>query len=643
MSGEPLEDYYARWHDTIERQLSSAVDVAIQERSPDPLSRVVEELMVMRTQSSATAAMFHSDSEHGTATDSQFAKAQRQAAELQSELERTKTRVEALDAELQALKLQKRGANAAWDPFDAVLKAAGQTWVSSSNPTSAMEGKMIAQPEFMFGSPTDFLQGLSGLMGGSALTRSMEMEFRENDGGRWFGEYDYIVHRQAEEDVDAHGGKLFQTTRIHHGKISLTGERIVRDRGHGGMGLTDFHAHPNSIRAGLSLAEVAALRLYSGPAFAPINAALRSRTIREWATTIACCYSGVLKLSLLSKPARVYRGVCENDHVLPRAFLSADDEFAGGIELAFMSTTRSPAVALDYSGGAAATGTLFAIDFDLTSRGASIGFLSQYPHEEELLFPPFTGLSCSDVSARGVKKLALISVQVSTARPDTSEFETPQSMPRLMQAQETVARALTEEALKRHHSHRKRHHRHSTRALQDSDSEEDTAPDARRYSPTDALEMQEWHMNGAEAALAAVLLIRANKAVRLRVLNLGVCDVTAETAKDLACALTSNTTIEILRLSSNRIGPAGAEALADALMRNRTVREIYLCTNGVGEGAVAFVPVIESNMQLVELDLDQNGISSQSQAILDTANKHRKRPLRLRTTTHNMDRELRRS
>ena len=48
-----------------------------------------------------------------------------------------------------------------------------------------------------------------------------------------------------------------------------------------------------------------------------------------------------------------------------------------------MSTTCNPAVALDYSGGEATTGTLFAIDFDMTSRGASVQFLSQYPHEEE--------------------------------------------------------------------------------------------------------------------------------------------------------------------------------------------------------------------------------------------------------------------
>ena len=59
------------------------------------------------------------------------------------------------------------------------------------------------------------------------------------------------------------------------------------------------------------MAEVAAIRLYSGPMYAPLNYALRTEQIADWATTIGCCYSGVLKLSFLSKPARVYRGVKE--------------------------------------------------------------------------------------------------------------------------------------------------------------------------------------------------------------------------------------------------------------------------------------------------------------------------------------------
>ena len=89
------------------------------------------------------------------------------------------------------------------------------------------------------------------------------------------------------------------------------------------------------------------------------------------------------------------------------------------------------------------------------SRGASLQWASQYPHEEELcaaaslpctavahtcahtlartcsrrLFPPCTGLSCLDVYEHGVKRCLLVSAQVSTARLDTKELTTPDYVP----------------------------------------------------------------------------------------------------------------------------------------------------------------------------------------------------------------------
>ena len=74
----------------------------------------------------------------------------------------------------------------------------------------------------------------------------------------------------------------------------------------------------------------------------------------------------------------MYRGVKEVGLELPPAFLTVEEgKFAGGVERAFMSTTKNPAVALDYAGGAAAKGSIFAIDFDMSSRGAAVQWLSQ--------------------------------------------------------------------------------------------------------------------------------------------------------------------------------------------------------------------------------------------------------------------------
>ena len=104
------------------------------------------------------------------------------------------------------------------------------------------------------------------------------------------GRFEYVVLCAAEEDP-AH---LASTSKFK-GKRSSSGHVIVRDHGHAGMRLADFAAHEMAVAAELTLAEVAALRLYSGPMFAPMNYALRTENIKDWATTISCCYSAVLK------------------------------------------------------------------------------------------------------------------------------------------------------------------------------------------------------------------------------------------------------------------------------------------------------------------------------------------------------------
>jgi len=114
---------------------------------------------------------------------------------------------------------------------------------------------------------------------------------------------------------------------------------------------------------------------------------------------------------------------------LPDNFLNAAaDDFAGGVELAFMSTTLDPSVAVTYSGKG--PGSIFIIDFGIASRGASLQFLSQFPHEAELLFPPNTMLECKEHTARSNKRLVVVAPTVSTARPDTSGISTPADVPK---------------------------------------------------------------------------------------------------------------------------------------------------------------------------------------------------------------------
>ena len=91
----------------------------------------------------------------------------------------------------------------------------------------------------------------------------------------------------------------------------------------------------------------------------------------------------------LSTDRVVYRGL--GDLGLPKEFLE-QDRFGvrGGVELGLMSTTQDQRVATQYAG--TKMPTVFKIGVGAVDRGAPIKFLSQYPLEEEILYPPMSYL-----------------------------------------------------------------------------------------------------------------------------------------------------------------------------------------------------------------------------------------------------------
>ena len=91
--------------------------------------------------------------------------------------------------------------------------------------------------------------------------------------------------------------------------------------------------------------------------------------VQDWGTCISVLYSAILKLSTKTKNiARVYRGVDESKKKLPERFLTAAaGDFAGGTELAFMSTTTDKTVALEYANKSGNNKfSIFEIDLDYT-------------------------------------------------------------------------------------------------------------------------------------------------------------------------------------------------------------------------------------------------------------------------------------
>lgn len=282
-----------------------------------------------------------------------------------------------------------------------------------SSKTATTDSKFSTNAKyFIFGTEDTYKEGLQKKI--DVLNRSMEEECISNDNGKWKSEYMYIVYEKAKEMT-----------------LDKNYPHRIRDKGHSGMTLLDFQNHVESKRAGLSQAEVAALRMYTGPFYIPWNTALRMsekspRLLKDWKTCISVLYSAIFKLSFSSERRKVYRGINESERELhPDFYTKSGTDFAGGVELAFMSTSTDLSVALEYaSRGSSSSCSIFEITFDIASRGASVVWLSQYPYENELLYPPYTCLTCDSVSTKNNIRYLSVRATVSSARPNTFGIET---------------------------------------------------------------------------------------------------------------------------------------------------------------------------------------------------------------------------
>ena len=97
----------------------------------------------------------------------------------------------------------------------------------------------------------------------------------------------------------------------------------------------------------------------------------------------------MLKLGKLTTAATVYRGV---SGLLPTEFWHPNRwGVCGGVENGFMSTTLDRRVAMAYAGSGGAS-AVYEIRMGMVDRGADLSWLSQYPHEKEILFAPLTGI-----------------------------------------------------------------------------------------------------------------------------------------------------------------------------------------------------------------------------------------------------------
>jgi hypothetical protein len=232
---------------------------------------------------------------------------------------------------------------------------------------------------------------------------------------------------------------VFGSAREESVKDPATGEMRLREQGHDGWKLADFVALEIAKKAKLKPAHVAMLRLYTGSLYGPWNRTLRGLTetkpaaraaarkeLLKWATCIAVLYEAVLLLSTVTGVMTVFRGLDESDLELPESFFNAsktEDGFAGGVEMAFMSTTQDQDIAFQFSGGRGKKGSIIEIKFNAASRGANLQPFSIWPQEQELLFPPFTYLTYKFCQQSGVKRLIKMDAALSTNKTDLRELD----------------------------------------------------------------------------------------------------------------------------------------------------------------------------------------------------------------------------
>ena len=186
----------------------------------------------------------------------------------------------------------------------------------------------------------------------------------------------------------------------------------IRDKGRDGKSLSDFMECKEVKDAkGLERTHVIALRLYTTVLYTYINEPLRfhehyrevagDKPRHPLAAVVWFIFKGLKilrKNSDIGQGISLWRGV--KDVKVEDAFLKS-----GGFncEKAPMSTTKDLKVALAYSKGG---GVIFKIEVtSVLQMGGDITFLSAFPEEKEVLYPPLTQLNLNQTGKAGNKKV----------------------------------------------------------------------------------------------------------------------------------------------------------------------------------------------------------------------------------------------
>lgn len=201
----------------------------------------------------------------------------------------------------------------------------------------------------------------------------------------------------------------------------------------------------NSGLPSITLMEIIALRLYSGPMGVKYNTLIRRhicgrRKGQEWRveeeqklsmgnkypTTIHMIQSAISKLGKISTVQKGFTGL--SGLLLPERFWKDHPylKTKGGVEGGFTSLTSKKEVAMHYATlSKGKMGTLFEVDMSTVDRGAEIKWLSQYPHEDETLLPPLTFLHVDHIRVDESKEDPLLIIYVRARTNQSIQIQHP--------------------------------------------------------------------------------------------------------------------------------------------------------------------------------------------------------------------------
>ena len=209
----------------------------------------------------------------------------------------------------------------------------------------------------------------------------------------------------------------------------------VRDVGRVGWVLEDFMKQDSCKRAGLRRPHVIALRLYTTHAYKAINDPLRDEQRlsqghrHPLAAVVKYISEGIKKLRAIvateaANDQRYGRKMAHENVTLWRGLkkVHVGNAFIanGGTELAPMSTTSNIAVAIEY--GTCLEGSLlFKIKVpNALKHGADLQWLSAFPGEAEVLYPPLTFLQPCNRRQELTSDVSGATVTILEVEPDLS-------------------------------------------------------------------------------------------------------------------------------------------------------------------------------------------------------------------------------